>query len=116
AAGQGVKGIWLLMAAAVDPRVRKLWLDRTPHSLLEALQNTLNTSLSDAVIPGFALHWDLEDLVRAMGDRRVLWTDPTNWMGRLVALGPRFHYRYVLGDDTDMSDAQDNEYAENLMK
>ena len=33
AAGQGVKGIWLLLAAAADPRIRKLWLDRTPYSL-----------------------------------------------------------------------------------
>ena len=63
AAGQGVKGIWLLLAAAADPRIRKVWLDRTPYSLLEALQNTLNTNLSDAAIPGFVLHWDLEDLV-----------------------------------------------------
>ena len=57
AAGQGVKGIWLLLAAAADPRIQKVWLDKTPYSLLEALHNTLNTSLSDAVIPGFALHW-----------------------------------------------------------
>ena len=58
----------------------------------------MNTDLSDAVIPGFLLHWDLEDLTKAMGDRPVLWTDPTNWMGRVVALGARYRYRYVLGD------------------
>jgi len=116
AAGQGVKGIWLLLAAAVDPRIRKVWLDRTRYSILEALQNTLNTSLSDAVIPGFALHWDLQDLSKAMGDRRVMWTDPVNWMGRVVSVGPRFQYRWVLGDLTDMSDAQDTEYAQELMK
>ena len=28
AAGQGVKGIWLLLAAAADPRIRKVWLDQ----------------------------------------------------------------------------------------
>jgi cephalosporin-C deacetylase-like acetyl esterase len=116
AAGQGIKGIWLLLAAAVDPRIRKVWLDKTPYSLLEALQNTMNTSLYDAVIPGFALHWDLEDLTKAMGDRPIIWTDPTNWMGRVVSLGPRFQYRWVLGDLTDMSDAQDIEYAQEMMK
>ena len=116
AAAQGVRGIWLLLAAAADPRIRKVWLDKTPYSLLEALENTMNTDLSDAVIPGFALHWDLEDLRKAMGDRPVLWTDPTNWMGRVVAAGPRFRYRYVLGDLTDMSEAQDDAYAEELMK
>src|SRR5579872_227231 len=116
AVAQGVKGIWLLLAAAADPRIGKLWLDKTPYSMLEALHNTLNTDLSDAVIPGFALHWDLDDLTKAMRNRPVLWTDPTNWMGRVVALGPRFHYRYVLGDTTDLSDAQDNEFLEMLIQ
>ena len=56
AAAQGVKGIWLLLAAAADPRIRKVWLDKTPYSLLEAIENMVNTNLSDAVIHGFALH------------------------------------------------------------
>jgi len=116
AAGQGIKGIWLLLAGAADPRIQKIWLDRTPYSLFEALQNTLNTSLYDAAIPGFALHWDLEDLVKLMVDRPVIWTDPTNWMGRVAFVGPRFRYRWVLGDLTDQSDAQDIEYARELMK
>ena len=116
AAAQGVKGVWLLLAAAADARIRKVWMDKTPYRLAEALENTLNTNLFDAVIPGFVLHWDLEDLTKAMGDRAVLWTDPTNWMGRVVAAGPRFQYRYVLGDLTDRSDAQDNEYVRQLMQ
>jgi cephalosporin-C deacetylase-like acetyl esterase len=116
AAGQGVKGIWLLLAAAADTRIKKVWLDKTPYSLLEALQNTLNTNLSDAVIHGFALRWDLEDLTKLMGDRPVMWTDPANWMGRVVPAGPRFRYRWVLGDLTDMTDTQDNEFTEELLK
>jgi len=72
--------------------------------------------LYDAAIPGFALHWDLEDLVKLMGNRPVMWTDPTNWMGRVVSAGPSFRYRWVLGDLTDQSDVQDIEYARDLMK
>lgn len=113
---RGVKGIWLLMAAAADPRIGKIWLDRTPYSLRLALQNSMSANLFDAVIPGFALHWDLDDLVKAMGARPVLWTDPTNWMGRVVALGPPFRYRYVLGDATDFSDAQDRAFADELLR
>jgi hypothetical protein len=116
AAAQGVRGFSLLLAAAADPRIRKVWLDKTPYTLSEALENTMNTSLSDAVIHGFALHWDIADLAKAMGDRPVLWTDPTNWMGRVVAAGPEFRYRYALGDLTDMSEAQDREYARELMR
>ncbi|HUQ93292.1 MAG TPA: hypothetical protein VM120_16540 [Bryobacteraceae bacterium] len=95
AGAQGVRGIWLLLAAAADSRIHKLWLDKTPHSFVEALENTLNTNLFDAAIHGFALHWDLEDLTKAMGDRTVMWTDPVDWMGRVVSLDrPRFRYRW----------------------
>jgi len=71
----------------------------------------MNNGLFDAVIPRFALHWDLEDLIKAMGDRPVMWTDPTNWMGKIVAVGPSYRYRYVIGDTTDLSDEQDNTYV-----
>ena len=112
-AAQGVAGIWLLLAAAADARIRKVWIDGTPNRFAEALENTVNTELSDAVIPGFALRWELADLVH---DARVLWTDPTDWMGRVVDAGPRYRYRYVLGDLTDKSDAQDRAFADELMK
>jgi hypothetical protein len=120
-----VKGVWLLLAAAVDPRIGKVWLDRTPYSLRAALENTLNTDSFDAVIPGFALHWDLEDLTKAMGMLNrfaapgkppVLWTDPANWMNRIVALRGPSQYRYILGDTTDLADAQDDVYIDEFLK
>jgi acetyl xylan esterase AXE1 len=116
AAARGVKGIWLLMAAAIDTRISKVWLDRTPYSLRAALERSINTDLFDAVIPGFVLRWDLRDLTKAMENRPVLWTDPTNWMRRTVPLGPPFQYRYVLGDTTDLSDEQDNTYIDELIR
>jgi len=116
ATAREVKGIWVLLAAAVDPRISKIWLDRTPYSLRAALENTINTDIFDAMIPGFALRWDLEDLTKALGDRPVLWTDPTNWMHRPVPLGPPFRYRYVLGDDTDHKEDQDNAFIKELIK
>jgi hypothetical protein len=59
---------------------------------------------------------DLDDLTRAMGDRAVLWTDPTNWMGRPVVLGAPFRYRYVIGDTTDLRDEQDNTFITELIR
>ncbi len=115
-AARGVKGVWLLLAAAADPRIRKVWLDRSPYSLRAALENTLNTGLFDAVIPGFALHWDIEDLTKAMGDRPVLWTDPANWMNRIVALHGPYQYRWILGDTTEFADAQDDAYIDEFLK
>ncbi len=92
---RGVKGFWLLLAAAVDPRLTKIWLDRTPHSFAAALHAPLASFLFDALIPGFALHWDMLDLVKATGERRVYWTDPTNWMNQVIDAGTGYRYRYV---------------------
>ena len=60
---RGVKGVWLLLAAAVDQRLGKIWLDRTPWSIAAALEGPLTNHLFDAMIPRFALHWDFQDLV-----------------------------------------------------
>lgn len=92
---RGVKGVWLLLAAAVDERLGKIWLDRTPWSIAAALEGPLTDHLFDAMIPRFVLHWDLQDIVAAIGDGRVLWTDPTNWMDRVTPLGATYRYRYV---------------------
>jgi hypothetical protein len=116
AMARGVKGIWLLLAAASDPRIGKVWLDRTPWSLRSALESPMNTDLFDAVIPGFALNWDLDDLIRAMGNRIVLWTDPSNWMGHPVALGAPFRYRYVIGDTTDLLSEQDDVFLNEFIR
>ncbi|HYM12333.1 MAG TPA: acetylxylan esterase, partial [Bryobacterales bacterium] len=94
AAAWGVKGMWLLLAAAVDSRISKLWLDHTPYSLSSAMERPLNASLFEAMIPGFLLHWDTPDLVRAIRPRPVLWTDPANWVGQTIPLGDAYKYRY----------------------
>jgi hypothetical protein len=60
-----------------------------------ALEGPLTNYLFEAMIPRFALHWDFGDLVEAIGARRVFWTDPTNWMNRVVRAGPAYRYRYV---------------------
>lgn len=116
AAATGPKGIWLLLAAAADPRIGKIWLDHTPVNYRSALDKSLDIELLETAIPGFVLHWDLEDLVKAMGSRPVMRTDPTNWVGRVVPAGPQFEYRYALGDATDMATAQDDAYLEEFLK
>jgi dienelactone hydrolase len=93
AVARGEAGVWLLMAAAVDQRLVRIWLDRTPHSLRAALEQPLHRNLHAAVMPGFCLRWDLADLVKAIEPRQVIWTDPTDWMGRVVPAGDRFRYR-----------------------
>ncbi len=115
-AAQGVAGIWLLLAAASDPRLTTIWLDRTPSSLRAALDISMPARLPDAVIPGFILRWDLQDLVKAIEPRRVFWTDPVNWRQHVVALGPPFRYRYVVGEITDEKEAQDDAFIREFLK
>lgn len=116
AAARGVKGIWLLLAAAADPRIIRLWLDRTPYNLRSALENSIDMHLYDVAISGFVLHWDVEDLVKAMGSRTVVWSDPTDWRGQLAYVGDPSQYRFVLGDDNDIRDEMDQPFIDAFLK
>ncbi|MEJ7609073.1 MAG: acetylxylan esterase [Bryobacteraceae bacterium] len=96
ARADGVAGVWLLLAAVTDDRITRIELNRTPYSYRAALDNPVHRNLHDAVIPGFSLRWDLQDLVRAIQPRRVIWTDPTDWLDNVVPQpGP---YRYTSSD------------------
>jgi dienelactone hydrolase len=82
-AARGVKGIWLLLANAMDKRLKAVWLDRTPRSFASALDRPIGNFLFDALLPGFLLKWDLIDLER-MGSGRVFRTDSAEWMGEVA--------------------------------
>jgi dienelactone hydrolase len=92
ARASGVAGVWVLLAAAVNPQIGAVTLDRTPHSLRAAIDSSIHTNLHDAVIPGFALKWDLADLRDLIRPRTVVWKDPTDWMSNVVALEGAFTY------------------------
>ena len=92
AEADGVAGVWLLMAAAMDERIGGVTLHRTPYALKPAFLNPLSRDLHDAVIPGFALRWDFEDLVEAIRPRKVTWWDPTDWMGHVVKVEGVYRY------------------------
>lgn len=92
ARASGVAGIALLMAAALNSQIASVSLDRTPHSVRAALDAPIHTNLHDAVIPGFALKWDLADLRELLQPRSVAWRDPTDWMGNVVALEGSYVY------------------------
>jgi len=88
----GVAGIWLLLAAAVNSSIGRVVLDRTPHSLRAAIESPVHQSLHDAVIPGFALKWDLQDIRKLTLPREVVWKNPTDWTGNVVKVQGAFEY------------------------
>lgn len=102
---RGVKGIWLLLAALGDSRLEKLWLDRMPASYAAGLEAPLMSHLFDALIPGFAVHGDIADLVSAVGEKRVFRTDPCNWMNRVITVEGPYRYRTVGEGDAPSLDA-----------
>jgi dienelactone hydrolase len=88
----GVAGVALLLAAAVNPQIASVSLDRTPHSVRAAIDSAVHSNLHDAVIPGFAVKWDLADLRDVIRPRTVAWKDPTDWMDNVVALEGAYTY------------------------
>jgi len=98
----GVLGVAMLLAAAANPQIGSVTLDRTPHSLRAAIDAPIHTDLHDAVIPGFAVKWDLVDLrtlIEGRGSRgslleprTVVWKDPTDWMGNVVQVSGKYTY------------------------
>ena len=108
AAARGVQGVWLLMAAAIEPRIRRIWIDHTPYSLRTALDNPLSHDLHDALVPGFALRWDLQDLVKAIAPREVIWSDPTDWMREVQPHLEGYLYR--------THDEPDERFVKDLLK
>ncbi len=104
AVARDAAGVWLLMAAATDARIGGVWLDRTPHSLRAVMDRPLHFNLHAALMPGFCLKWDLADLVKAAAPRKVLWTDPTDWMGNVVYVDGDYRYRPFETPDTPYID------------
>jgi hypothetical protein len=85
ATANGVAGVWLLLAAAVDSRLSGISLDHTPPSLRAALLGPVQQDLHDAIIPWFARYWDLMDLALSVAPRTVNWTNPTDWLANVVS-------------------------------
>jgi dienelactone hydrolase len=92
ARARGIAGVALLMAAVTNPQIASVSLDRTPHSLRAAIDAPIHTNLHDAVIPGFAVKWDLADLRDLLRPRSVIWNDPTDWMGNIVGVTGSYTY------------------------
>ncbi len=83
-AASDIAGIWLLLASAVDTRLSAIALDHTPYSFKNAFASAIDRRLHDGAVPGFYLHWDLGDLVAALGARPINWVNPTDWLGNGV--------------------------------
>ena len=90
AMASGVPGFWLLRAAHGDPRLTKIWLDRTPATYCGVIGTPVHRDLHDAAAPGACLSDDWMDL----RDNRTLWSDPTDWLRNVKGGLPNYVYRH----------------------
>ena len=68
-------GIPALYAAHAEPRIAKVWLERTPYSMEMAMLTPLHRNLHEAIVPGIALAGDFQDFI----DKRFFLVDAHDW-------------------------------------
>ena len=69
AEASGHEALVLLHAAVLDPRLKHITLTHLPPSYRELLANPLPVDAPQDVLPGVLLHYDVPDLLRALGNR-----------------------------------------------
>jgi cephalosporin-C deacetylase-like acetyl esterase len=82
-AARGGAGVAMLHAAALDPRLRRIAIERSLESYQSIVEQRLHRGVFEHVIPGVLRHYDLPDLVRMMSPRPVTIIDATDPMGVL---------------------------------
>ena len=79
--GKGTAATALLYAAALDPRIRKVALDRMLVSYESVTSHRLHQGIFEQVVVGALRQYDLPDLVAALAPRPVWIVDPVNPLG-----------------------------------
>lgn len=79
--GAGAYGTVVLHAAALDARIQRIVLENTLASYRMAIEQPLHRNISEVMIPGVLLHYDIDDLVRAISPRQVVMVNPVDATG-----------------------------------
>jgi cephalosporin-C deacetylase-like acetyl esterase len=80
--GTGAQGMVAMHAAALDPRLSRIVVERTLVSYRTALDAGLHRNLSEVLIPSVLAHYDTPDLLVATHPRPVVLVNPANAMGQ----------------------------------
>jgi hypothetical protein len=75
ATGSGDYGTALLFAALLDPRLAHITVERSLSSYRSVVDTQLHRDVSESILPGALLHFDLPDVVASLG-KRVTIIDP----------------------------------------
>ncbi len=83
--GKGNGGVIALYAAALEPRIRKLALERSVLSYMAIARARQHEGIFDIVVPGVLRDFDLPDLAASIAPRPVWLVDPRTPAGGRVA-------------------------------
>ena len=84
AQASGHMGLVLLHAAVLDPRLKHITIDHVLESYRSLLDAPMPLDAPQDILPGVLLHYDIPDLVRAVGKKRLTATD---WLSGTANLG-----------------------------
>lgn len=73
-----------LYAAAFDDRIRSVELERMLVSYRSAVENRIHRGVLEDVVPGVLRHFDLPDLVKALGSKVARVSEPVDAMGEIL--------------------------------
>jgi hypothetical protein len=69
--GKGKFGPAALLAAALEPGLKRILLESSVLSFTSILESPLQSGNENAIVPGILSHFDLPDLVPMLGNRRL---------------------------------------------
>ena len=82
--GTGPLGAVALHAAALDPRIRKVYVENTLAAYRMAVDRPIHRDLPEIALPGVLRRYDLGDLLVAIGPRPVRVINPVNSVGERI--------------------------------
>ncbi len=80
--GEGQAGIWALLAAAFDRRIKAVAAVRTLGSLRMLVDNAYYNQFEHWWVPGVLADYDVPDLAAVLAGRRVAFVSPVDEMGK----------------------------------
>lgn len=80
----GPSAVALLHATVLDERIGKVTLERSLISYRSVVDASVHRGVTEAVIPGVLRHYDLDDLMIALGPRQVTVVEPIDAAGEVL--------------------------------
>ncbi len=82
--GYGASGVVLLHVAALEPRIRRVTVEHSLVSYRSVVSAAVHRDVTESVVPGVLLHYDLDDLMIAAGPRPITVINPVDGEGNLL--------------------------------